>query len=85
MIILKTQIPNLRNVVQMTEDSEILSVAFENGIPTIWFRHNTSAGSVERIVWVVETGQEIYRSRPMRLIGRIEHGGLVFHVFEESP
>ena len=68
----------------MPEDSLILSVQVQNGVPCIWAMVDTGKPKIDRTFVIVGTGQ-LCDMDSLEFIGTFQmfEGNLVFHLFEK--
>ena len=74
-------------VITMPNNSEILTVQTQNGVPCIWALVDTDNSPEERVFYIFGTGQEVGDAiLNMIYIGtfQMENSGLVFHLFERK-
>lgn len=71
-------------VVQMPRGAEILTVAFQNGVPTVWARVPLGKSErEERRFRMAGTGHDLNLPEEARFLGTMLHPrGLVFHLWE---
>lgn len=75
-----------RNDILLAEGSELLTVATQNGVPTLWAKVDVDAPQTElHVVHVVGTGHDLPEFCKLRYIGTAHEvdGWMVFHAFED--
>lgn len=66
----------------MPTGAEVLSVAMQHGVPTLWAQVDTDTQSIcTRLFIVVGTGHAIPEV-PLKFVGTVMDGPFVWHVFE---
>jgi hypothetical protein len=76
--------PKKTNNIQLPISAEILSVQNQNEKICIWVKLETDALKINRMFAVLGTGWEVESDYDLWFIGTVQlnHGILVFHVFE---
>jgi hypothetical protein len=72
-----------RTVVNMPAGAQILRLALQKEVPTIWARVDPDASRVERTFEIFGTGRSIPTGA--NYIGTFDAGPFVWHVFELLP
>lgn len=73
-------------VIEMPEEAEVIHVAEQNGVPTLWALVESDFAPVERRFFVRATGQEVWTAGidSFKHVGTAFVGPFVWHVFEDT-
>ena len=71
-------------IIQMPDDSEILSIQYQYGRPYIWAMVDTDKPSIPRKFGLVGTGHPCERLNNAKYVGsfQMQNGALIFHLFD---
>lgn len=81
-VVWKTELGPGQRLYNMPKGAELLSVAIQRGVPTLWFRCDPDAPKESRNLLLIGTGQAFPGN--WRFVGTMltEDQNFVFHVFD---